>query len=118
MTYLKKLDGTKSLNTKKCPAGLSPRIISQVSPLLPKMSPPLMLLCCTHQVWTVPSSPESLWEILGMAENPTQQPKIYSFSPPEKKSPLIDLHLPLSKASFLPSSNSNFHVITLCKLDL
>ena len=49
MIYLKKLDGTKSLNTEQCPTGLSPKIIPQVSPFLPKMSPLLMLLCCTHQ---------------------------------------------------------------------
>ena len=54
ITYLKKLDGTKSLNTKQCPVGLSPTIIPQVSPFLPKVSPPLMLLCCTHRVWTGP----------------------------------------------------------------
>ena len=36
MTYLKDLDGSKSLNAKQCPAGLSPRIITQVSPFLPK----------------------------------------------------------------------------------
>ena len=36
-----------------------------------------------------------------MGENTTQQPKIYSFFPPEK-SPLMDLHLSLSKVSFLP----------------
>ena len=51
-TYLEKLDGTKSLKRKQCPARLlSPRIIPQVSPFLPKMSPTLMLLCCTQQVW-------------------------------------------------------------------
>ena len=32
----------------------------------------------------VPSPPKHLWEILRMRENPTQQPKTYSFSPPEK----------------------------------
>ena len=64
--YLKKLVGTKSLNTKRCPAGLSPRIIPHVSPFVPKMFPPLMLLCCPHHVWIVPTSPEPLWETLGM----------------------------------------------------
>ena len=118
MTYLKKLDGTKTLNAKQCPLGSSPRIIPQVSPFLPKMSPPLMLFCCTHEVWTVtPFLCETLWETLGMGENPTQQSNIYSFLPPEK-CPLIDLHLPLSRLSFLPPSNSNFHVITLCQLHL
>ena len=46
----KNLIKTKSLNTKQCPAGLSPRIIRQVSHFLTKMSKN----CCTHQVWTVP----------------------------------------------------------------
>ena len=32
MPYLKKLIGTKSLNTKQCPAGLSPGIIPHYSP--------------------------------------------------------------------------------------
>ena len=40
--------------------------------------------CCTHQVWTVPPSPDPLWVTLGMGENLTQQPKIYSFPPSEK----------------------------------
>ena len=35
---------TKSLNTKPCLAGLSPRIICQPSPFLPKMPQN----CCTH----------------------------------------------------------------------
>ena len=41
---------------KKCPAGLSPRIICEVSLLLTKMSKH----CCTHKVWIVPLSPEPL----------------------------------------------------------
>ena len=53
MTYLKKLDCTKSFNTKQCPAELSLIIIPQVSP---RMSPSLMLLCCTDQAWTVPTN--------------------------------------------------------------
>ena len=57
--------------------------------------------CCTHQVWTVPLSPEPLWEALGMMENPTQHPKMYSSSPSEK-SPLIDLNLLILKVLFLP----------------
>ena len=38
----------------------------------------------------------------GIGENTSQQPSIYRFSPPEKSS-LINAHLPLSKASFLPN---------------
>ena len=63
--------------------------------------------CCTHQVWTVPPSPEPLWETLGMGKNPTQQPKIHSF-PPLEKSPLIDLNLSQSKVSFLPHQTAIF----------
>ena len=42
---------------------------------------------------------------------------MYSFLTPEKYI-LINLLLTLSKMSFLPLSNSNFHLITLCKLHL
>ena len=67
---------TKSLNTKLCPAGLSPRIIRQGSHILPKMPQD----CCTQQVWTVPPpSSELLWETLGMEKTPTQQLMVYSF---------------------------------------
>ena len=45
--------------------------------------------------------PKSLWEILGMGENPTQQPKLYSFSPPEK-SPIINLHILYQKCHSFP----------------
>ena len=75
-TYLKKLVGTKPLNIKQCPAGLSPRVIPR------------------HHL-------KHLWETMEMGKNSTQQPKIYSFLPPEK-SLLISLFLPLSKMSFLP----------------
>ena len=43
MTYLKKLDGTKTLNTKQCPAGLSPRIIPHITSFLLKWP---LLWCC------------------------------------------------------------------------
>ena len=66
-TYLKKFIRTKCLDTKQCPAGLSPRIIPHCPP-------------------------KRLWETLGMRMNHTQQPKIYSFPPPEKN-PLINLLL-------------------------
>ena len=75
MTYFKKFAGTKSLNTKHCLAGLSLRIISHYPP-------------------------KHLRETLGIWENLTQQAKIYS-SPPPEKSPLINLHLLVSKVSFL-----------------
>ena len=51
-TIKKKLFGTEFHNTKHCPSGLSPRIIPPVFPLLPKMSPPLMLRFYFPQVWT------------------------------------------------------------------
>ena len=60
MTYLKKFIGTKSLDTKQCPARLSPRIIPHYPP-------------------------KHLWETLGMGKNQPQQPKMCSFLPPEKK---------------------------------
>ena len=87
---------TKSLNTKQGTAGLSPRIICKVSPFLTKMSKN----CSTHQVWTARLFPNFLWEDLGMGENPTQHPKMYS-SFPSEKSPLIDLNLLLLNVSFL-----------------
>ena len=67
-----------------CPAGSSPRIICQGSPIL-KVSQN----CCTNQVRTVPHFPKPLWVTLGMGKNPTQQPKIYSF-PRSEESSLID----------------------------
>ena len=54
--YWKSSIKTKSLNTKPCPAELSPRIICQTSPFLLKMTQN----CCTHQVWTVPPFSELL----------------------------------------------------------
>ena len=95
MTYLKKLIGTESLNIKQCPAKLPPRIYPIITP-------------------------KHLWGTLRMRKNSTQQPKIYSFLPPEKF-PLINLLLNLSVViSFL--SNSNFHqlpyIIFICCLDV
>ena len=61
-----------------------------------------LLWCCfvAPSKCGLPPSPELLWEILEMEENPTQQPNIYLF-PPSRKSPLIEICLPLSKVSFL-----------------
>ena len=102
----------KSLNTKQCTAGLSPRIIRQVSPFLPKLSKK----CSTLQVWTVlHPSLEPLWEILGMGKNPTRQPKLYSFLPSEK-SALIDLILSLSKVSFLAQIAIFKYATFICSL--
>ena len=66
-THLKKLDRTKSLNTKQYSAGLFPRILSQLQlyHFLTKISLPLKLLCCNHQgvdclpfPWTFMRNPE------------------------------------------------------------
>ena len=70
---------------------------------------------------TVPHYPPKHYppkrEILWMGKNPTQQSKIYSFPQPEKFL-LINFLLQKSKVSFLCSSNSNFHLITLYNLHL
>ena len=52
MNNLENLTRIKSLNTKQCPAGLSPRIMLHYSP-------------------------KPLWETLGIVENPSQQQKKY-----------------------------------------
>ena len=73
---------TNSLNTEPCPAGLSPSIICQeASPFLPKMSQN----CCTHQVWTVPPSPEPLWVTLRMGKILPNSQKVTHF--PHQKNP-------------------------------
>ena len=59
MNYLKKLVGTKSINTKQCAARLSPRIIPHCDTIF-------------------------LLETLGMGKNPSQQTNIYSFPSPQK----------------------------------
>ena len=61
LTYLKKLVGTKSVNSKQCPAGLSRRIIPHYPP-------------------------KHLWKTLGMKKNPTNSPKFTYF--PHQKNPL------------------------------
>ena len=93
LTYLKNLGGTKFLNTKQYPAGLSPRIMPQVSPFLQKISPPLM---CGLSPFL-----QTFMGNHGDGWDPTQQPKIFSF-PPAEKPPLLYLHLLLSKVPFLP----------------
>ena len=103
---------TKSLNTKPCPAELYPRIICKTSPLLPKLTkllhPPGM--DCFPFPLTFMGNP-------GDGENPTQQPKIYSF-PPSQKPPLKDLSLLLSKVSFLLHQiaifNQQSYAILIC----
>ena len=110
MTYLKMLDETKSLDTKHCSAGLSPRIISQVSPFLLKnessfdddmLHPP--------GVDSPPSSPQLSLETLEMRENPIQQRNIYSFHPTRK----FCLYVYLSSAikSVIPSPSIGNHLM-------
>ena len=104
---------TKSLNTKPCPAGLSPRIICQPSPFLPNMSQN----CCTDQVWTVPPSTELLWVTLGMGEKSYLTAKDLFISPIRK--PPINRFKSFAVKSLISSpSNNNFQVIILCNLDL
>ena len=94
---------TNSLKTKPYPAGLSPRIICQVSLFFPKNFPKLL-----HQPGVDCSPfPGIFMGNLGMGKNPTQQTKIYSF-PPSEKSPLIDWNLSPSKVSFLPHQTEIF----------
>ena len=64
-----------------------------------------------------PLLPNLFGKLWSWGENPTQEPKSCSFSPPEKV-PLINLHHPQSKMSVIPPSYSNFHVIILYKLHL
>ena len=104
---------TKSLNTKQCPAGLSPRIISQVSPFLPKVSKN----CYTHQVWTVPPSHEPLMGNPkdGGKSNPTAKNLLIS---PIRKIALNRFKSFAVKSFISSPSNNNFQVIILCNLHL
>ena len=102
MTYLKMLDETKSLDTKHCSAGLSPRIISQVSSFDDDMLHP-------PGVDSPPSSPQLSLETLEMRENPIQQRNIYSFHPTRK----FCLYGYLSSAikSVIPSPSIGNHLM-------
>ena len=65
MTYLEKFSRIKSLNTKHCPAGLTSRIIPfpSLSFLIPKITPALILHCCSHQLWiALPSVLNLCWK--------------------------------------------------------
>ena len=108
------LNKTKSLNKKQCPAGLSPRIICQVSPFLPKMSQN----CCTHQVlWTGSPFP---WTFMG---NPGDGEKSYPIAKnllisPIRKIPLNRFKSFAFKCFISSSSKNSVQVITLCNLHL
>ena len=96
MFWLNKLVGTKSLNTKQCPAGLCLRIIPPCPPSNQKCFSPLMLLCSPHQVWTVLSSLELLWKTLGMEGESQSRAKNFFILPTR------NLYSSLSKVSFHP----------------
>ena len=119
-TCLKRLDGTKSLNTKQwCPAELSPRIIHQVSPFLPKMFPLLMSpyllypprVDCPPFPWIFMGNPGDWGEF---------QPTVkYFLISPGRKIPFNRLLTSSATKSVVPSKpNSNFLVINLCNLHL
>ena len=111
-TILQVFLGTKSLKYKTAEQDYLPNLYP-LYPLSDKKIPlPLMLLCCPHQVWTVPPPPESLWETLGMGEEFHPTAKNLLISPTRKiffnkimSSPIRNL-IPFA-------SNNDFHVITL-----
>ena len=116
MTYLKKLDGTKTLNRKQCPAGLSPRIIPHITSFLPKwpllwccfvgttlcgLSPLRLNLCGKHWIWG-----EILHNNHKFTHFPHQKSSLHRFT-----SFFIKSVIPFP-------SDSSFHVTTLSKLHL
>ena len=110
ITYLKWLVRAKSLDKKQCPARLPLRNILSVSSLLPKVSLPLILLCCPHDVLTVPLSPNFCGKI--WIEWKSHQTAKQLLTPPTWKISLNKFTFSHFK-SVLPSlSNSNFYVIT------
>ena len=75
MTYLEKIDGTMSLNTKQCPTRIFSSVIPQVSPPFKKCP---LLWCCfiapnlcvlSPFPWTYVGNPRD-------GKSPTQKPKI------------------------------------------
>ena len=87
MNYLKKLVGTKSLNTNQFPAGLSPTIIHHFTPK------------------TFMGNPRD-----GGKSHPTA---INLVIPSTRNIPLSKLTSSAIKSAILFPSNSNFHLITL-----
>ena len=92
MTFLKKFVGTKSLNTKQCAAGLSPRIIPHYPPK------PLM------------GNPGDGGEFHATAKN--------LLTCPIGKIPFHKFTYSTIKSTILSASNSNFHLIALCNIHL
>ena len=91
---------TKSLNTKPCPAGLSPRIICQTSPFLPKMSQNH----CSHQVRTVPLLLNYCRKPWGWGKIPPNSQKITHF--PHQKN-RFNRFKSFAVKSFISSPSSN-----------
>ena len=116
MTYLKKLDGNKTLNTKQCPAGLSPRIIPHTTPFLLKWP---LLSCCFVGPTLCGLSPflSTFMENLGDGGKPyTTAKHLLIF--PIRKSSLHRFTSFVIKSVISSPSNSNFHVTALSKLHL
>ena len=104
---------TKSLDTKPYPAGLSPRIICQASPFLPKMSQN----CYTHQGVDCSSFPWAFMGNLGKGKKSYPTAKNLLISPIRKI--LLNRFKSFVVKSFISSpSNSNFQVIILYNLHL
>ena len=100
-TYLKKFLGIKSLKYKTVFSRMS-ELWPHISPILPKMPPPLILRVA-QPVMDCPSpSSKPLGETLQMGQNHTQQQKI----------------LPISHTRKISLANSSFRVINQYKLHL
>ena len=97
---------------------MSSRIISQnyipgIS--FAKISSPLMLLCCNHQVFTVSHFPKTFMKNLGNGKKSIQTAKclLIYFT---RKIPINRFIFSTMKSIIPSQSNINFYVITLCKL--
>ena len=82
-----------------------------------KIFPLLILLCCLHQLRTVPRSPEPLSETLGTGAESHPIAKNLLISP-TRKFTFIKIVSFVPKSVIPSPSNINFHVISLCKLHL
>ena len=97
MISLRKFVGTKSFNTKQCPAGIYPTNIPPASPFLPILFSPQ----------TFVAKPEYGGRI------PLNNPKLTNL--PHQKALLIKFKFSPIKSVISFTSNSNFHLITLYK---
>ena len=104
---------TKSLNTKLCPAGLSPRIICQASPFMSKMSKKLLhplVVDCSPFPWTFIGNPGDGEKSYAAAKN------LLIF--PIRKIPLNRFKSFAVKSFISSPSNSNFQIIIVFNLHL